>query len=633
MKKELLTAILLLLPGMASAQMPSSFDASGKSAQAANGVENNDPNSVGETPNPQLFGMELPLLDPSNDSVKYGGGKFDVGNNALVRARFEKYLSQNPDERAEAKKYRKIMRELLSLTRKYTKDRQKIGSKVLVKVGKALYAAAEFDMDNGQCDALGNAIISALETQRGNRDLEEENQRMDEEIERMMKQNNIIENRNAHTRSIKSNAGKGKTGGGSDASERNTVKLADNTKKVATNTAAQVKNDATRAANLLAAKTQYQAMMVHMFIQRYYDHAVIAARLYRHIFRDGDSKLQIKEDSDASKTFVGVTGMPPTVATVDSLASTAAGDVDKSMESVRNLIAQNKMGAATQRLIEAVAVGEFMESVCTFPMESRNKVAKFWSLRKRALTAMNGRDYGGVLDIAKQMREMDIDFDDAQLKAYCSAKMKQSNMELASAQQAAEKGDMDAAKQHAQNAAIVWPLNPRLDQFQGAVEEVVNKAPLRDEFRKLYEAKEYRRIAADQARFAPVAMDPELKEKYMEAIRRVETIEGTLTQVAEMSRTDRTMGPCIAYEALRRIMREHPEYADDVPLDKALRHYETEAHDFVKLLRDAENFEQEREFGSALSSYLRARVIYPNSYMAKDGIRRVSDVIASATYQ
>ena len=53
----------------------------------------------------------------------------------------------------------------------------------------------------------------------------------------------------------------------------------------------------------------------------------------------------------------------------------------------------------------------------------------------------------------------------------------------------------------------------------------------------------------------------------------------------------------------------------------------------MKLLRDAENFEKDREFGSALSSYLRARVIYPNSYMAKDGIRRVSDIIASATYQ
>ena len=65
-----------------------------------------DPNS-GETPNPQILGMEIPLLDPASDTVSYNGAKFDVGNNALVRARFEKYLQQNPDDSTEAKRYRK----------------------------------------------------------------------------------------------------------------------------------------------------------------------------------------------------------------------------------------------------------------------------------------------------------------------------------------------------------------------------------------------------------------------------------------------------------------------------------------------------------------------------------------------
>lgn len=49
------------------------------------------------------MGLEIPLLDPASDTVTYNGGKFDVGNNALVRARFEKYLQQNPDDSTEAR--------------------------------------------------------------------------------------------------------------------------------------------------------------------------------------------------------------------------------------------------------------------------------------------------------------------------------------------------------------------------------------------------------------------------------------------------------------------------------------------------------------------------------------------------
>lgn len=73
MKTCFILSLIPVLLGAVHAQMPSSFDASGRSEQARSGAENNDPARVGEPSSPQLFGMEIPLLDPANDTMSYNG--------------------------------------------------------------------------------------------------------------------------------------------------------------------------------------------------------------------------------------------------------------------------------------------------------------------------------------------------------------------------------------------------------------------------------------------------------------------------------------------------------------------------------------------------------------------------------
>ena len=114
-----------------------------------------DPNS-GETPNPQVLGMEMPLLDPSGDTMSYNGAKFDVGNNAVVRARFEKYLLQNPDDSSEARRYRKKMRSIIKLTQKSARSRREVGSQTLVEIANGLYEMNEYIGDGGQSGALAS---------------------------------------------------------------------------------------------------------------------------------------------------------------------------------------------------------------------------------------------------------------------------------------------------------------------------------------------------------------------------------------------------------------------------------------------------------------------------------------------
>ena len=137
----------------------------------------------GETPNPQVLGMEIPLLDPASDTVSYNGAKFDVGNNALVRARFEKYLQQNPDDSTEAKRYRKKLNSILKLTQKSARSRREVGSETLVQIGTGLYEMNDYPGDGGQSGNLASAMASALSVQYANRDRNRENAKMQKEIE------------------------------------------------------------------------------------------------------------------------------------------------------------------------------------------------------------------------------------------------------------------------------------------------------------------------------------------------------------------------------------------------------------------------------------------------------------------
>jgi hypothetical protein len=53
------------------------------------------------------------------------------------------------------------------------------------------------------------------------------------------------------------------------------------------------------------------------------------------------------------------------------------------------------------------------------------------------------------------------------------------------------------------------------------------------------------------------------------------------------------------------------------------RHLTTEAADFARTLRTAEQLEKKDEIGSSLAWYLKARKIYPASDFAQEGIGRL----------
>ncbi len=638
--------LVALLCGLAPAQMPSTapsgFDMSGRSTQTAAGVHNDDPNSVGETPPPQMMGMELPLLDPATDTVSYNGGKFDVGNNAMVRERFEKYLNQSPDDSEASKKYRKTIEKLIDFTQKYSKNAGAVGSKVLVKIGTTLYDISDYPGDGQQAGVLASGIVSALDAQRANLRRDKANKDLDEEIEKLVKKTNSLTNQNTQKGSGGGSIGniQGKSGGNSGVSH--TVRIAFNTQKIAEGKAKQGANDAVSTAALAQAKIQYQAMVLSFFLQRRFDHAVIGARTYRHVFRDGDTQLNMDKESDAYKMITGITGMPPTINVLDAAAANARRDIDQSMDSIANLLAQNKLGEATNRLIAAVAIGEFMQSVATFPTESRRRIAEYWTLRKRALTALNARDYDTVEQVATKLKELDAEFDDSLLLSYTSGKKRQSDLHIRNAYKALRAGKDQEFNDEITKAGVIWPRNPNLKKGEEELARFDSYDAEKKEFSDLVRAKRFRDIYRDRERLKVVAaLDPELGQQYEAVIRYVEKVDNQVAEFRVIAREQGTMGAGMAYEKLV-AMREANNKSDDdlfrgeLKNDKvftdALHDFEVDAGEFTDALKAAQKAEKAGEYGSALALYYRASDINPASIMAREGVDRVSRVIYRAKF-
>lgn len=572
-----------------------------------------------KTQAPELFGVEFPLLDPASDTVSYKGGVFDVGNNAVVRARFEKYLQQNPDVSEVARKYRNKLEELVHVTQRNARSGKAVGGENMVKIGHGLYEMSEYPPDGGQSGALASAMASALAVQFANQKRDRENDKLQAEIDELVSHTNRLTN---------INTGRGKA----SASNTNTVRISRNTKKIAGHEAAQVKNDAESTAALALSKVNYQSMLVSLLLSRRFDHALIGANSYRHIFRDGDTTLKLEKDSQADKLFRNTAGMPPTVNSIASAASTARRDVDQHMEAVNNLLEQNKLSDATQHLIEAVAVGEYMSSVSTFPTEKRRRIAEYWSLRRRVLTSLNARDYGTAEEIAKRMKELDRDFDDAMVMSYCAGKKQQSDLALRNAVKALQDGNDEEFNKYITEAGEIWPRNPRLAEGRKKLETIDSHDPVKQEFKTLISRSEFRTIYNEQSRFEVVAVDPELKEQYRDAITLIGTIDGMLAQLDVAAQQDAVIGPCMAYEMLLDKKNEDERFASDPLFTDALNRYALAGHDFVQALEQAAECEKRDELGSALACYYRAQCIYPGSRMARAGAERVSQLILQARF-
>lgn len=586
------------------------------------------------------MGNELPFMDPSAETVSWNGHTWAATDNRLLAARFERYLNEPEDRSEDALDYRKTIDSILELVSPHHP-----GGPDLPSALKLLPRASSFPGDAKLCDSLTQAIYAAVLAKKDVSSTRALSEAMEEEKKRLISKSDW---KAAHETDPTLNetkqtgtgggGGNGGNGGGKQPGQakepaqnpgRGTVSLeyVDSVRRIAEIEVMKKANTAKTEIQITQAKIQYQALMLQFFVQRRFEHVVMASRFYHQIWRDGDNKLNIDKKSEISKLFSESLGTSPTVSALDALASEAIRDVNQGVEAYTFLAEKSELQSAAKRLSEAYAVGEFMPSIRTLERDKKRKVLEFVRESYKLIAALDVKDYTRAKELNDKLKASSGDFDPTKAEAAIATYTRVSDMHINAAKLAASQSDNEKAAVEIQKAMEVWPQNPKLAEFDKLVEAGGGMAVAKNDFDRLLNEQNYREIFRRQYEIAPaIAGDAAREDAFKQIITNLTRIEGAIGKAKEFSKMDQHVA---AWEQLATLRKEFP---DDTKLGEAIEELltkEEKVATFTQALNKARDFEErkDKQVGSALSWYLKARALYPRSEMAEAGIQRLLEDI------
>ncbi|MFK5921570.1 MAG: hypothetical protein QM496_05280 [Verrucomicrobiota bacterium] len=609
--KILITGSLFVSP-LGSVAFSQVFTPPGQKPPASNNNNTTTVNtkSSGGGGQKQMLGNDVPFFDPGSETFAFDGKNWNINNNRVFAARFEKYLNAPPSESKEDQAYRAVMREVLDALSPHRKPN-------LPKAVALLEGASKFEQDARLCESLANAVYrvwlakkSVGDLKRINKELEKQRKQLDWKFEQWNKPSAM-------------ESGKGGKEKSKPATVSNAGQVQRFVQRITEVEANRVKNMAKMELSQIQAKLEFQALILQFFMQRRFEHVIMAARIYTEFFRDGNGKLNFEKGSDIEKSFSESLGFSPTVTTLDSFANEAIRDVNEGVQSFEYLIEQENLDGASKRLAESFMAGEYMPKIRTLEMEKKQKVAEYTRMSFQLLSALQVKDYTLSEELVKKMRDAAKDFDYSKpLQAIEIAKIT-SNMRIRTAKNAALKGENEVYEENIKAAAEIWPTNPVLkEQFNLIADQgdVMQQAKL--EFDRLISTQSYRQIYNDKGRFIAATVDDAgRQEKLTQILTNIQEIEISLKQAEALSKGGNRYG---AWEIVERVFKRFP---DDQPLGTKRSDLATDVAEFVGALKKAENLEERNQAGSSLAWYLKSRKIYPNSIFAQEGIGRLVDSI------
>jgi len=599
------------------AQQPGSGGSSGGGQNSGGGntttVNSQSQKSSG---NNQLLGNSVPYFDNGTETFTFDGKSWNVNNNRLFAARFEKYLNTPPAEGDEDQAYRKVLREILDALSPHT------GAN-LPRAVALLQNASQFDQDAFLCESLANAVYRVYLAKSSVADLQRLNVELDKQRKSLdwnYKVGTEAQQSRDDMRSRKNSRSGVKSGGAATAEAGDIQRYV---ARIAEVEAERVANRAKMEVSEIQAKLEFQALMIQFFMQRRFEHVIIAARIYTEFFQDGNGELEFKEGSDVEKQFSKSIGFSPTVTTLDAFSNEAIRDVKDGVEAFKFLITKNELDSATKRLSESFMLGEYLEPIRTLEMESKQKVLGYARDSFQLLAAIEVKDYTLAEELVTRMRESAKDFDFSKPTAAIETARLSANMLIRTARNAALKGDEATYSENIAKAAEIWPTNPQLkEQFDLIADQSDVMQVAKREFDRLLSTESYRAIYNDKGRFIAATLDdPDRQKSLQQILENIQTIEIAMQQADALAKGG---NPYAAWETIEQVFQKFP---DDSPLGTVRSDLATDVAEFVSTLKTAENLESRDQTGSSLAWFLKSRKIYPNSLFAREGIERLVDKI------
>lgn len=549
--------------------------------------------------------------------MDWRGKQFNLGDVEAAQARFEKYLNSPPSTSEDDLTYDTLLTEISHrlIGKGGGTDAQRVS-----EAWRMLYRASEFPMDAGLSEILADRIVSFWQTNQKIAALNLQTDRL--ETDRQYREAKIRSIADKDRREF-IDLTRGTTN--QDAPPPPSMDhMSEPEKKRLEKIEEKIEeNDSYEATSRITQKLEYQSLIVQFFVQRRFQHALIANDFYRYMFNAEDNAL---EGADALKGQVfGDLDVKITTSTLDALSKEAISDVESSLETIDFLLEQGEIHNATKRLMEAFYLGEYLPAIKRYPLDKKRRVAAYIRDLTSLASSLEVKSFDRAEKKLEAIESYAEDFDGGKADAFIQTSKQLSNLAIQRALSAAYEQDRMGIEDALKEAVTYWPTNPEIQKFS---EKLLEKTDIKDmaalDFDRFIRQNDYRAIFNDRFRFAAaLALDQERNAEFLDIMQRMEVIESAMAQAQELSRIQNTFG---AWEVLERVYRQYPE---DQELNRLRGDFAVKAAQFASVIASAEQARKKEDYGKALFAYLEAQKLYPASFFVEAGIQESVNAILS----
>jgi len=618
------------------------------------------------------------------DGVNWDGKSFKITDIKIIDSKFSAYLNEPEISYEEEKEYAKLVNELLERLDIFRIRSE--GKKLLHEVLPILKAASRHPRDGGLCRQIYNAV--GVDAQSKDSALSKEDR-----IKALKKEIDTIKWNLSVTAKPSSMDVKPSYNSTASSFEYEEAQREKRTRLAFMQNDLEDKySELLATQNSIVSKTDdarlaLQRMVIGNFINKRFDHVMIAASFYRLLYSDGAGEVKLQEriieeaannakklrsatsfdkNTTTSETMgIGTSGLysnktttrnnsesgiasmlpsasealgavtaakikvasliPDTMTEVEMISQEAIDQCNRYVSAVRGHIAQNELENAFERLQEAFAVGEQLASIRSFPREYRQQLWKYKKAVKEARAGLASKDLGKAKLAMDQLGQMTTDNPFSKEESEMGNIKIISAMHLAKAKEAATRGDRETMNKELEEAAKIWPQNPALAEASAKMLDQLNQQVQgKEDLKKLLEQRNFKYIMDEKAKFLAMASDdPALLEKLKKVLEQEGKALSWKSRVEELLKRNDPYG---AWEEAEKGIIEHPESNDLMKLrsDAAVK-----CPEFVDKIEKARIATARQDPAAALSAYLVARQIYPQSALAREGIDNLSKQLLS----
>lgn len=541
----------------------------------ADSVHKNKPNPE-NTSDPAGLKTLLDSFQLGRGQLDWRGKQFNLGEVEMVYARFEKFLNSPPSTTENDLTYDTLLTEI---SHRLIGKGGGTSSQRISEAWRMLYRASQFPMDAGLSEILADRIVSFWQTNDKIAALDLQTERLENDRQYREIKIQSIQDRD-RKEFIELTRGKNNEEAPPPPSLDH---LSESDRKRLDKIEAKIEeNESYGAISKINQKLEFQSLVLQFFIQRRFQHTLIANDFYRYIF---DAEDNVVEGADALKGQVfGDLDVKITTSTLDTLSKEAISDVETTIKAVDFLLERGEVHAASKRLLEAFYLGEYLPAVKRYPLEKKRKIGIYLRDLTSLVGSLEVKSFDRAASKLKEIEAYASDFDGGRADAFIQTAKQLSNLSVQRALSAAYVEDRAGVEAALEAAVGHWPMNTEIQKFSERLLEKTNLVDLAAvDFDRFFKQNDFRAIFNDRFRFAAALnQDGKRNNAFLDIMKRMEVIESALAQARELSRISNHYG---AWEVLERVYREH---SDDAVLNRMRGDYAAQAAQFASVISAAE---------------------------------------------